>query len=134
VRPSHLRGASTSPPPLLTWYLWPFVAPALLNGDGASIVLFGTLISLALVGPRLIDAKRKRAYGERWTAFAAQTSVLPFAAIAAGHNRFVVHEIGGVVYMALIAGHRSVRVLACPHRQGNHHIEPSEVVAARVGP
>jgi len=92
--------------------IWAF-AHLLVNGDGASIVLFGTLLSLALLGPRLIDAKRARAYGERWAAFAAQTSVLPFAAIAAGRNRFVVDEIGtwrlllgGAVYVALLAGHR----------------------------
>ena len=92
--------------------IWAF-AHLLVNGDTASIVLFGTLLSLALLGPRLIDAKRARAYGERWAAFAAQTSVLPFAAIAAGRNRFVVYEIGtwrlllgAVAYVALLAGHR----------------------------
>jgi uncharacterized membrane protein len=99
------------------------------------MVLFGTLLSLALVGPGLIDAKRGRAYGERWAAFAAQTSVLPFAAIAAGRNRSVVHEIGGVVYVTLIAGHRSlIGVPACPHRQGKHRMEPSQVVAVKVDP
>src|SRR5262245_27515226 len=92
--------------------IWAF-AHLLVNGDAASVVLFGTLLLLALSGPRLIDAKRARAYGERWAAFAAQTSVLPFAAIAAGRNRFVVDEIGtwrlllgGAVYVALLAGHR----------------------------
>ena len=36
--------------------IWAF-AHLLVNGDTASIVLFGTLLSLALLGPRLIDAK-----------------------------------------------------------------------------
>jgi len=92
--------------------IWAF-AHLLVNGDGASVVLFGTLLSLALFGPRLIDAKRARAYGERWAAFAAQTSVLPFAAIAGGRTRLVVREIGtwrlllgAVVYVALLVGHR----------------------------
>ena len=73
----------------------------------------GILLARARGSKGLIDAKRARAYGERWAAFAAQTSVLPFAAIAAGRNRFVVHEIGtwrlllgAVVYVALLAGHR----------------------------
>jgi uncharacterized membrane protein len=64
-------------------------------------------------GHSLIDAKRARAYGPRWAPFAAQTSVLPFAAIAAGRTRLVVSEIGTwrlllgvVVYVALLAGHR----------------------------
>jgi uncharacterized membrane protein len=35
---------------------------------------------LALLGPLSIDAKRKRKMGERWLAFAAQTSNVPFAA------------------------------------------------------
>jgi uncharacterized membrane protein len=89
------------------------LAHLLVNGDAASLVLFGTLLALALLGPRLIDAKRARAYGQRWAAFAAQTSVLPFAAIAAGRTRLVVSEIanwrlllGVVVYVALLAGHR----------------------------
>jgi uncharacterized membrane protein len=89
------------------------VAHLLVNGDAASLVLFGTLLALALLGPRLIDAKRAHAYGPRWAAFAVQTSVLPFAAIAAGRNRLVVSEIGpwrlllgGIIYVALLAGHR----------------------------
>ena len=69
------------------------LAHLLVNGDAASLVLFGTLLALALLGPRLIDAKRARAYGQRWAAFAAPTSVLPFAAIAAGRNRVMVSEI-----------------------------------------
>ena len=89
------------------------LAHLLVNGDAASLVLFGTLLALALLGPRLIDTKRAHVYGERWAAFKEQTSVLPFAAIAAGRNRLVVSEIGtwrlllgGVVYVALLAGHR----------------------------
>ena len=89
------------------------LAHLLVNGDAASLVLFGTLLALALLGPRLIDTKRAHVYGQRWAAFKEQTSVLPFAAIAAGRNRLVVSEIGTwrlllgvVVYVALLAGHR----------------------------
>jgi uncharacterized membrane protein len=92
--------------------IWAF-AHLVVNGDAASLVLFGTLLALALLGPRLIDAKRARADRQRWAAFAAQTSVLPFAAIAAGRTRLVVSEIaawrlllGVGVYVALVAGHR----------------------------
>jgi uncharacterized membrane protein len=65
-----------------------------LNGDAASLVLFGAFLLLALVGPRSIDAKRQRALGERWERFAAVTSNVPFAAIVAGRNRLVPGELG----------------------------------------
>lgn len=84
----------------------------LLNGDSASLVLFGTLLILASMGPASIDAKRRRAYGERWTRFAARTSVLPFAAIAGGRNTLRLGEIGAwraalalLVYLALVVFH-----------------------------
>lgn len=57
------------------------------NGDEASIILFGCFFILALLGPLSIDAKRKRKMGERWLAFAAQTSNVPFAAALAGRTR-----------------------------------------------
>lgn len=65
-----------------------------LNGDAASLILFGSMLLLALIGPLLIDAKRQRAFGAKWARFAAVTSNLPFAAIAAGRNRLALDEIG----------------------------------------
>lgn len=83
-----------------------------VNGDSASLVLFGTLLVLAVVGPSSIDAKRERAFGDRFRRFAAATSVLPFAAIAAGRNQLRPGEIGVwrlglalAVYAALLLGH-----------------------------
>jgi uncharacterized membrane protein len=67
----------------------------LLNGDAAALVLFGSLLVLALVGPPLIDAKRRRAFGAQWQRFAAVTSNVPFAAIVAGRNTLRLDEIGG---------------------------------------
>jgi uncharacterized membrane protein len=66
----------------------------LVNGDLAGIVLFGTMLILALFGGASIDAKRARAAGEAWTAFAARTSNIPFAAIAAGRQSLNIGEIG----------------------------------------
>ena len=66
----------------------------LVNGDLASLILFGSLLALALFGTASIDAKRKRALGLKWDAFAAQTSNLPFAAIAAGRQQLRLGEIG----------------------------------------
>lgn len=65
-----------------------------MNGDAASLVLFGSLLLLCLAGTMSIDAKRRRAYGAQWERFAAATSNLPFGAIAAGRNRLVLAEIG----------------------------------------
>lgn len=66
----------------------------MVNGDRASIVLFGSLLFLALLGTTSIDAKRKRALGDKWTAFAAQTSNFPFGAIIAGKQALRLGEIG----------------------------------------
>ncbi|MDB5425851.1 MAG: NnrU family protein [Phenylobacterium sp.] len=66
----------------------------LVNGDPASLVLFGSMLVLALIGTRMIDAKRRRALGPKWDAFAAQTSNIPFAAVAAGRQKLSLREIG----------------------------------------
>jgi uncharacterized membrane protein len=73
---------------------------------------FGTLLVLALTGTLSIDAKRHRALGGDWEAFAAATSNVPFQAILAGRQRVEMREIGwwrpllGVaVYALLTFGH-----------------------------
>lgn len=80
---------------------WAF-AHLVVNGDLASVLLFGTFLALALLGPTLIDRRRARAHG--WERFAAVTSSVPFAAIAAGRNRLRLDELGAWrVGLALIA-------------------------------
>lgn len=66
----------------------------LVNGDAASIILFASMLLLALSGTASIDAKRRRALGAKWDAFAAQTSNVPFAAIAQGRQKLSLGEIG----------------------------------------
>jgi uncharacterized membrane protein len=70
------------------------VGHLIVNGDMASIVLFAAMLALALFGTVSIDAKRRRVLGKSWDAFAAQTSNVPFAAIAAGRQRLSLAEIG----------------------------------------
>ena len=84
----------------------------LVNGDLASLILFGALLVLAVFGPLSIDAKRRRALGAEWDAFAAQTSAVPFAAIAQGRQKLALGEIGWwrlalavVVWAALVWAH-----------------------------
>jgi uncharacterized membrane protein len=75
--------------------LWALVH-LVMNGDLASLLLFGALLVLALGGTTSIDAKRRRNFGERWAAFAQATSSVPFAAILGGRNSLAaaVREIG----------------------------------------
>jgi uncharacterized membrane protein len=98
--------------------LWSFALWAglhmLANGDSASLVFFGAFLVTALAGMPSIDAKLARRHGETWAGFARQTSILPFGAILAGRNRFVMAEIGwmppvvGVVlWAALLHFHRT---------------------------
>jgi len=85
--------------------LWALVH-LIIDGELAALILFGTLLVLALGGTAAIDAKRRRAFGDQWAQFAAVTSNIPFAAIAAGRNRLApaLREIGvGRVLLALVA-------------------------------
>ncbi|MEO8602998.1 MAG: NnrU family protein [bacterium] len=85
----------------------------LLNGDSASLWLFATMLAVALLGPPLIDAKRRRAFGADWPRFAARTSSLPFAAVLRGRNALRLEEIGAwrlllslAAFAFVVAGHR----------------------------
>lgn len=70
------------------------LAHAAANGDIASLIFFGGLSGLALGGTVLIDRKKRHGLGEGWTAFAAATSNLPFAALFDGRTRVGAGEIG----------------------------------------
>jgi uncharacterized membrane protein len=85
------------------------------NGDLPSLVLFGGMLALALFGMRAIDRKARRRDPVGFAAFEARTSVVPFAAIAAGRNRLVWSEIGwwrlalaALLYAVLIGAHPHV--------------------------
>ena len=81
-------------------FLWGIALWALvhfiINGFVPALILFGTLLLLALGGTVSIDAKRRRNFPEQWASFAAVTSNIPFAAIIAGRNRLspALAEIG----------------------------------------
>jgi uncharacterized membrane protein len=83
----------TRHPFMVGFALWA-LAHMLLNPDTASLVFFGTFFVLAGLGPWLIDAKKAKAFGDKWPGFASVTSIIPFAAIARGRNQFVSSEIG----------------------------------------
>ncbi len=66
----------------------------LANGDLPSIILFGSMLALGVFGTVSIDAKRKKALGAKWDAFAAQTSNIPFGAVLSGRQKLSLGEIG----------------------------------------
>lgn len=105
----------TRHPFLIGTALWALVH-LIGNGDVASFVFFGAFAVIALAGTLSIDAKRLRLLGAaRWQPFADKTSIVPFAAIAAGRNHFAPGEIGAwrwalglAAYALALGGHASI--------------------------
>ena len=64
------------------------------NGDQASLLFFGALALLALVGTVLIDQRRTRENAPGWGVFLQATSSLPFVAIVERRQKLVPGEIG----------------------------------------
>lgn len=92
--------------------LWA-LAHIVSTGDLASMLMFGSVGALGLVGTVLIDAKKARRHGMQWKAFAALTSSVPFLAIAQRRQQLVVAEIGWwrialavVLFLVALLGHR----------------------------
>jgi uncharacterized membrane protein len=83
----------TRHPMLWSFALWAAVH-LIGNGDTAALVFFGTFLVTALAGMPSIDAKLARRDPATWRVMSAATSIVPFAAIAEGRNRFVPSEIG----------------------------------------
>ncbi len=83
----------TRHPGMLGIGLWALLH-VLANGDSASLVFFGSLALLALLGPLSMDRKKLRLEEEPYAQVMAQTSYLPFVAILRGKNQLVWSEIG----------------------------------------
>jgi len=83
------------------------------NGDYAALVFFAAFALVAIAGTKSIDAKRRRLSGAAsWDPFAAQTSIIPFAAIVAGRNKLVLNEVrtwrwivAVAAYALILGGH-----------------------------
>jgi uncharacterized membrane protein len=92
--------------------LWALVHLA-ANGDAASTILFAGMLVLALGGTAAIDHKRALRMGDAWRAIAAKSSVVPFAAAAAGRVKVDWKGIGWwrpaaglLLYVVLLYGHQ----------------------------
>ncbi len=89
-------------------------AHLIANGRAADLILFGGLLVLSVAGTYSIDAKRMRSLGDRYAAFKAQTSNIPFAAIVHGRQSLKLGEtwwrllVGVVVWAAVLMGHRAM--------------------------
>lgn len=78
------------------------LAHLIANGRLADLILFGGILIVALAGPPSIDAKRRRALGDRYRAFEAQTSNIPFAAIIQGRQKLALGEIWWRLVVAVL--------------------------------
>lgn len=83
-----------------------------VNGDEASIILFGTFLVLPILGTFSIDAKRRRKMGAAWESFAAKTSNIPFGAVIAGRGPLKLGESFGwrfwvalAIFLAVLFSH-----------------------------
>lgn len=83
----------TRHPMLWSFAIWGAVH-VIGNGDTASIIFFGAFLVTALAGMPSIDHKLARRDPVAWQSLAAVTSIVPFAAIAQGRNRFAPGEYG----------------------------------------
>jgi uncharacterized membrane protein len=72
------------------------------NGELTSLLLFGGLAAMVLIGTQSIDRKSAARDPEGWARFKAVTSNVPFAAILQGRNRLAVGEIVVPVLVALV--------------------------------
>lgn len=94
-RPDAVRGMLRVTRHPFLWGVALFAAGHLLAAPSPrNLVLFGTMLVVALTGTASIDAKRRRRLGPRWAAFVAQTSNVPFGAILAGRQRLRPGELG----------------------------------------
>ncbi|MEE8559717.1 MAG: NnrU family protein [Alphaproteobacteria bacterium] len=104
----------TRHPVMWAFALWAAVH-LIANGDMASLILFGAVLTLALGGMAHMEARRRAEGGRAWQRLAAATSVIPFAAAYSGRARISLAGIGwgrmvlGVaLYLVLLLGHEWV--------------------------
>jgi uncharacterized membrane protein len=70
------------------------ITHAIILGDVAALLMFGSIGLLGIAGAPILDAKKARKHGKAWNAFAEVTSNIPFLAIIQERQRLVLREIG----------------------------------------
>ena len=93
---------------ILIWSVSHLVA----NGDLPSLLFFGAFALISGCGMVLIDRRKRKVFGEGWSAFQDSTSLLPFVAVARGRQSLDLLDIGwlaplvaAVIFVALWWGH-----------------------------
>ncbi|MEL0110894.1 MAG: NnrU family protein [Rickettsiales bacterium] len=88
--------------------MWGFALWALAhlapNGDVASVIFFGGMALLSLLGMRHIDHRRQATMGSDWGPMALTTSAIPFVAYIQGRTKIDWKGIG-LTRLALGLGH-----------------------------
>lgn len=98
----------TRHPLLAALALWA-AAHLLANGDAAHVMLFGTFALFALLGGRLVDRRRKRALGPRWSEMLERTKMRPLSSALDRGPVAVFRLICGVLlYLILLMLHPAV--------------------------
>lgn len=87
--------------------LWA-VGHLLVNGDLASIILFGGILLLSVLGMLHIDYRRRRALGAAWGPIALSTSVIPFQAALSGRTAIDWAGIGWGRFAAALVAYGAV--------------------------
>jgi uncharacterized membrane protein len=103
--------------------LWSFVLWALghgvVNGDVASLILFGGIAVLSLGGMAHIDHRRQHQTGAEWGPIALSTSAVPFLAAIQGRTKIdwagiglARLALGLALYAGLLVAHRWIAGVA----------------------
>ncbi len=102
----------TRHPMLWAFLIWA-VGHLLVNGDAASLILFGGIAVLAAGGMAHIDFRRQQQTGSDWGPVALSTSAIPFLAALQGRTKIDWAGIGlariafGLaIYAALLVSHQ----------------------------
>jgi uncharacterized membrane protein len=87
------------------------------NGDLAHVMPFGLFAAFGIAGMFMLDARNRREWGkDLWRRRAARTSIIPFAAVAAGDFRFgglrrqhIVRTLAALaLYLVLLMSHQAI--------------------------
>jgi len=92
-------------------------AHAVPNGDLAHVMLFGLFAVSGIAGMFILDARKRREWGQDlWARRAARTSIVPFAAVVAGDFRLdglwrqhIVRILAALaLYLTLLMSHQAI--------------------------
>jgi uncharacterized membrane protein len=114
--PHPVRGITTITRHPFLWgvALWG-ISHIAVNGDAASLLLFGGLVVLAFGGMAHIDHRRRETAGSSWGPIAMCTSAIPFLAAIQGHTKIdwagigITRTLAGLaLYVVFLAAHGSL--------------------------